>query len=53
MPFTCEIRSEGFSQSGNLKMHNRLDSKEKPFSCEICSKRFSLRGHLKTHYCAR
>ncbi|XP_041093956.1 zinc finger and SCAN domain-containing protein 21-like [Polyodon spathula] len=45
----CPDSGEGFSQSGNLEMHQRTETGEKPYPCSGCGKSFRHAGTLKAH----
>ncbi len=40
---------ERFSQSTNLKSHERIHTGEKPYKCSHCDERFSQSTNLKIH----
>ncbi|CAL6298109.1 unnamed protein product [Bathycoccus prasinos] len=45
----CGVCEKRFSQSGDLKRHVRIHTKEKPYECDVCEKRFSQSSNLQTH----
>ena len=49
----CDVCEKRFSQSGDLKRHMRIHTKEKPYECDVCEKRFtradSLKNHMRIH----
>jgi len=47
--FSCPTCNHSFSQSGDLKRHEKIHKGERDFSCNTCSKTFVQKIHLITH----
>ena len=48
-PFSCEYCNKNFTNSNNLKRHERIHTGEKPFACMYCDKKFSQQASKKMH----
>nr|XP_023012871.1 zinc finger protein 260-like isoform X1 [Leptinotarsa decemlineata] len=47
--FNCKVCTRSFSQSCDLRRHERIHTGEKPFQCKLCSKFFTRKDSLTAH----
>ncbi|MCP3663546.1 MAG: C2H2-type zinc finger protein, partial [Gammaproteobacteria bacterium] len=46
---SCQVCAENFTKSDNLKIHQRVHTRDRPFSCKVCLKSFKRSCDLKRH----
>jgi len=47
--YVCADCNKRFSESGTLKIHQRVHSRELPYASAVCNKGFSKQGNLISH----